>query len=99
MANEEHRKWVEAYAQDQNLFFTNYAKAHVALSEANHDELLCEMADQPQVEGSYVEPSRWMMFFRHLTQGDQAALEEYGRTVDHGDVEPVLPVPHDDHHH
>merc|ERR1711937_1115719 len=68
LSNEEHKKWVEQYAADENLFFTNYAKAHVALSEANHDELLCEMADMPQVDGGYVEPSRWLMFFRYMTQ-------------------------------
>ena len=27
------RSWVEAYAQDQDLFFRNYAKAHVKVSE------------------------------------------------------------------
>ena len=51
--NSEHREWVEKYAADQDLFFTNYAKAHVALSEAGHDTLMCEMADQPQVNGGY----------------------------------------------
>jgi hypothetical protein len=30
--NSETRKWVEIYAQYQKLFFTNFAKAHVALS-------------------------------------------------------------------
>ena len=27
------KQWVDAYAQDQNLFFENYARAHVKLSE------------------------------------------------------------------
>lgn len=27
------KEWVEAYAQDQTLFFNNYAKAHVKVSE------------------------------------------------------------------
>jgi L-ascorbate peroxidase len=33
LANSETKQWVEAYAQDQNLFFENYAKAHVKISE------------------------------------------------------------------
>lgn len=53
LSNSEHKEWVEKYAEDQDLFFTNYAKAHVALSEAGHDNLMCEMGDQPQVDGGY----------------------------------------------
>lgn len=36
------RHWVEAYAQDQDLFFINYAKAHVKASEKGHDSLMSE---------------------------------------------------------
>lgn len=55
----QHRKWVEAYAQDQNLFFANYAKAHVNLSELNSPHLVCEM-NNDVVDGGYVEKSRWL---------------------------------------
>ena len=42
VAQPELRHWVEAYAQDQDLFFTNYAKAHVKASEFGHDNLMSE---------------------------------------------------------
>lgn len=58
--NSETRKWVEIYAQDQNLFFTNFAKAHVALSELNCTGLMGEM-NNDIVDGGYVEKSRYAM--------------------------------------
>ena len=36
----EMKKWVEAYADDQTLFFENYAKAHVKLSEQGQEHNL-----------------------------------------------------------
>jgi L-ascorbate peroxidase len=52
--NSEHRNWVEAYAQDQNLFFTNYARAHVKVSEmGQEDNLLSEFNDEDIVDGGY----------------------------------------------
>jgi len=33
LQNQETRTWVEQYAEDQNLFFENYARAHVKVSE------------------------------------------------------------------
>ena len=52
--NEEHRNWVEAYAQDQNLFFTNYARAHVKVSEmGQEDNLLSEFNEEDIVDGGY----------------------------------------------
>lgn len=55
------RHWVEVYAQDQNLFFTNYAKAHVNLSELNCPNLMGEI-NNDIVDGGYVEKSRWLAF-------------------------------------
>jgi len=34
------KTWVEAYAQDQNFFFTNFAKAFVKVSELGHEKSL-----------------------------------------------------------
>ena len=52
--NPEHKSWVEAYAQDQNLFFTNYAKAHIRVSEMGQEEnLLSEFNDDDIVNGGY----------------------------------------------
>jgi len=33
LQNPELKAWVEKYAEDQNLFFENYARAHVKVSE------------------------------------------------------------------
>lgn len=54
LSNHEHKQWVEAYAQDQNLFFTNYAKAHIKVSEmGQEDNLLSEFNDDDIVNGGY----------------------------------------------
>lgn len=51
------KRFVEAYAQDQLLFFDNYAKAHVKISELGHEEyLLSEVGQENVVDGSYIEP-------------------------------------------
>jgi catalase (peroxidase I) len=98
LSNPDHKHWVEAYAQDEALFFTNYAKAHVAISEETHeDTLLCEMADQPQVDGGYVEPSAWKMLMRALN-GDQNVQSEMKQIYGGPKREPLLEIP-DDHHH
>lgn len=48
------KEWVEAYAQDQNLFFENYARAHVKLSErGQEDKLMCEFDESNIVNGGY----------------------------------------------
>jgi L-ascorbate peroxidase len=48
------KEWVEAYAQDQNLFFENYARAHVKLSERGQEEnLMCEFDESNVVDGGY----------------------------------------------
>jgi len=53
------RSWVEKYADDQELFFTNYAKAHVKLSERTHEAtLMSEFDSMHQIGGGYHEPPR-----------------------------------------
>ena len=53
------REWVEQYANDQNLFFENYAKAHVKVSEAGHEgDLMSEFDPNNMTTGGYMEPER-----------------------------------------
>lgn len=48
------KKWVETYAEDENLFFENYAKAHVKVSEKGQEEnLLSEFDPEDIVDGGY----------------------------------------------
>lgn len=50
------REWVERYAEDQNLFFENYARAHVKVSEMGQEEnLLSEFNDADIIDGGYQE--------------------------------------------
>lgn len=52
--NEQLRVWVEAYAQDQDLFFRNFAKAFVRVSELGQEEnMLSEFDTSFQVDGGY----------------------------------------------
>jgi hypothetical protein len=59
--------WVEAYAQDQDLFFRNYAKAHVRLSElGQEDHLMSEVFDDAHmIDGGYVESSTTTERFKY----------------------------------
>lgn len=50
------KKWVEAYADDQTLFFENYAKAHVKLSEQGQEHnLMSEFNEDDIIDGGYQE--------------------------------------------
>jgi len=54
------KSWVEAYAEDENLFFANYAKAHVKVSELNQeDKLVSEYEADRIVDGGYQERSQF----------------------------------------
>jgi len=56
LENEETRTWVEKYAEDQDLFFTNYARAHVKVSEMGQESrLLSEFDPSDIVDGGYQE--------------------------------------------
>jgi len=68
--NPEMKRFVEMYAQDQNLFFEHYAHAHVKMSEfGQEDKLLSEFENNkpylriPSEEngvviGSFSDPQR-----------------------------------------
>ena len=56
LQDSELRQWVEAYAQDQNLFFENYARAHVKISERGQEEnLMSEFDEGDIIDGGYQE--------------------------------------------
>ena len=56
LENTETKEWVEKYAEDQNLFFENYAMAHVKVSEKGQEEnLLSEFDPTDIVDGGYQE--------------------------------------------
>ena len=56
LQNADLKVWVEKYAEDQNLFFENYAKAHVKVSERGQEEnLLSEFDNDDVVDGGYTE--------------------------------------------
>ena len=49
-------EWVEKFANDQNLFFESYARAHVRVSEMGQEEnLLSEFNDEDIINGGYQE--------------------------------------------
>jgi len=45
------KMWVENYAEDSELFFKNYAKAHVKLSERTYDSLYSEFTNSTREDG------------------------------------------------
>lgn len=50
------RKWVETYAEDEPLFFENYARAHVKISERGQEEnLMSEFDPTDIIDGGYQE--------------------------------------------
>lgn len=74
------KTWVEQYAADQELFFTNYAKAHVKLSEQTHqDTLMSEFDESRQINGGYKEPpqlwANWTVFRGIVNQ--EEGIEEW----------------------
>jgi len=94
LSNADYKQWVDAYAQDNDLFFTNYAKAHVAISEQGHDNLMCEMGQEHQ-DGGYVEPSQFTAFVAYLN--GETEVDECKKIYNHMNAEPVLEI-EDDHH-
>lgn len=57
------KEWIEKYAEDEELFFKNFATAYVALSELNCPNLMSELNDdRTLVDGGYQEPSYWKNF-------------------------------------
>ena len=68
VSNPELRQWVEAYAGDNDLFFTNYAKAHVKASEMGQDNLMSEFEPEHNDDGGYVEPNKWRPLINNIIQ-------------------------------
>lgn len=69
------KNWVEAYAQDQDLFFLNYAKAHVKLSEIGwENQLMSEFEPEKVTDGGYMESSRVALVMKQLRLGYTAYM-------------------------
>ena len=85
LQNVQLKNWVSAYADDQDLFFRNYAKAHVKVSELGWEgKLLSEFENHRIVDGGYQEESRlkkWInaarvVYGAHMTgQTEQEFIE------------------------
>ena len=77
------KKWVDAYAEDEEMFFRNYAKAHVKISElGQQDNLLSEFQSERQIDGGYQEESRLSKILIHTRTSYSAYMlglthEEY----------------------
>lgn len=102
----EMRQWCEAYAQDETLFFSNFARAHVALSELNCNTLMGEMDEKHQVDGGYQEPSRFKAFAEWFgrdqaldDQEDMVTLGEFKEIQAQLEATPVSRADSDDEHH
>ena len=64
--NSELRSWVEAFAEDEELFFKSYARAHVKMSEIGWEgQLLSEIEPHRIVDGGYMEESRMSKMIAH----------------------------------
>ncbi len=75
MTNPQLKSWVEAYAQDEEMFFRNYAKAHVKVSELGQESnLLSEFEPHRVVDGGYVEESRLGKFMLALRSSYSAYM-------------------------
>ena len=78
LSSPELKHWVEAYAQDNNLFFENYAKAHVKISEMGQEEhLMSEMNEDDIINGGYQENAgaHWAEKYRNYEGPDMSQLE------------------------
>lgn len=69
------KQWVEAYAQDQTLFFDNYARAHVKISERGQEEnLMSEFDETDIVNGGYQENkgNHWSQRYRKAIEDEES---------------------------
>ena len=94
------KPWVETYAQDQTLFFANYAKAHVKVSEMTFEKTLAsEIEPQNWIDGGYQEPRRPLLqgFYQMLGRyQDRQAHAQISTGHEEHEEEEV--EDHDDHH-
>ena len=70
LQNNDMKSWVEAYAQDEELFFLNFAKAHVKLSEIGSDKLYSEFDQSRIIDGGYQEESQYQRFAKWFRKED-----------------------------
>jgi len=77
------KKWVDAYAENEEMFFRNYAKAHVKISElGQQNNLLSEFQSERHIDGGYQEESRLSKILIHTRTSYSAYMlglthEEY----------------------
>lgn len=101
---------IESFAQDQDLFFTVYARAHVKTSELGQEaNLLCEFQDsQNNQDGGYLESSRLRQFFRILNASDEPQnlvladpdeIEELQTVKELSEKKAAEDLAHAHHHH
>jgi hypothetical protein len=92
------KEWVDRYAQDQSLFFANYAKAHHKVSELTFEKTLAsELEPQYLVDGGYQEPKRPLLqgFYELIDRVQERYAIAKGEEEPHDDHEED---DHDDHH-
>jgi|Transcript_41258 catalase (peroxidase I) len=78
--NAQLKTWVEAYAQDEELFFRNFAKAFVKVSETGQESnLLSEFDQSNTVEGGYVEESRLSKALLHFRTAYSAYMTDQSK--------------------
>ena len=75
LQDDSHKQWVEAYAQDQDLFFKNYASAHVKVSEINSN-VMSEIEPHQTVDGGYQETNMYLYMTRLLNLPESSHEEE-----------------------
>jgi hypothetical protein len=96
------KSWVQAYADDQTLFFVNYAKAHTKVSELTFEKTLAsELEPQYYVDGGYQEPRKPLLqgFYQMLERHqDRQAQAQIGGGADHEEHEEEHDDHGDDHH-
>lgn len=86
------KSWVEAYAEDEDLFFTNWAKAHVKVSEFGHEgKLLSEFDKRDTIDGGYQEVNRIAAILRLFQASINREEPEESGLIAEVDAEPSNP--------
>lgn len=65
------KQWVQLYAEDEKIFFQNYARAHVKISERGQEEnLISEFDESDIVNGGYQENKgeHWSQNYRQMME-------------------------------
>lgn len=72
------RNWVQIYAEDEKLFFANYARAHVKISERGQEEnLLSEFDETDIIDGGYQENKgkHWSTKYNKEVEDDSTEVQ------------------------